>query len=71
MFYKGIEIDAGYRLDILIPEKLIVEIKAVDKLHPIHTAQTLTYMKLAKVKHGLVVNFNMLRLVDGVKRLIL
>ena len=47
VLYKGIEIEAGYRLDIIIPNKLIIELKAVDKVMPIHHAQTLTYMKLA------------------------
>jgi len=66
--YKGIDVNAGYRLDVLIPDQLIVELKAVDKLSPIHTAQLLTYLKLTGIKRGLIINFNVTRLVDGIKR---
>jgi GxxExxY protein len=66
--YKGVAIDAGYRLDIVLPNKLIIELKAVDKLLPIHSAQLLTYMKLADISAGLLINFNVNKLVDGVKR---
>ncbi|WP_041278132.1 GxxExxY protein [Desulfotalea psychrophila] len=69
--YKDIEIDAGYRIDLLVADELIVELKVVDKLLPLHTAQVLTYMKLAGVRTGLLINFNVLRLVDGVRRLVL
>ena len=71
VLYKGNEIDAGYRLDIIIPNQLIIELKAVDKVMPIHHAQILTYMKLAKINKALLINFNVTRLVDGVKRFIL
>ncbi|WP_019026667.1 GxxExxY protein [Colwellia piezophila] len=67
--YKGMNIDAGYRLDILIPGELILELKAVDKLQPIHTAQLITYLKLTGIKTGLLINFNVNKLVDGVKRI--
>jgi len=67
--YKGLEIEAGYRLDLLIPGKLIIELKSVDKLLPVHSAQTLTYMKLSKIDAGLLINFNTTKLIDGVKRL--
>ncbi|SFD75171.1 GxxExxY protein [Pseudoalteromonas denitrificans] len=67
--YKGMNIDAGYRLDVLIPGELILELKAVDKLQPIHTAQLITYLKLTGIKTGLLINFNVNRLVDGVKRI--
>ncbi len=66
--YKGVEIDAGYRLDIILPGQLILELKAVDKLAPIHTAQLLTYLKLSGIKTGLLINFNVPRLMDGLKR---
>jgi len=66
--YKGNEIDAGYRLDILIPNKLIIELKSVDKLAPIHTAQLLTYLKLSNIKTGLLINFNVQKLTNGIKR---
>lgn len=69
--YKGNEIEAGYRLDILIPEKLIIELKSVERLLPIHQAQTLTYMKLSGIRKALLINFNEPRLVNGIKRLVL
>ncbi|MGR3983595.1 GxxExxY protein [Pseudoalteromonas sp. 1181_04] len=67
--YKGMEIDAGYRLDILIPDLLIIELKAIDKLAPIHSAQLITYLKLSGIKTGLLINFNVIKLVDGIKRI--
>jgi GxxExxY protein len=66
--YKGLDLGAGYRLDILVPNRLIIELKAVDKLAPIHTAQLLTYLKLSGIKTGLLINFNTSRLVEGIKR---
>ncbi|NMM42753.1 GxxExxY protein [Pseudoalteromonas arctica] len=67
--YKEIKIDAGYRLDILIPDQLVIELKAVDKLAPIHSAQLITYLKLSGIKTGLLINFNVTKLVDGIKRI--
>ena len=69
ILYKNTNIDAGYRLDILITNKLIVELKSVEKLLPIHSAQLLTYMKLSNVSTGLLINFNTTKLINGVKRL--
>ena len=68
--YYGIEIEAGYRLDLLVEDKVIVELKAVDKIHPIHEAQLLSYLKLANKKVGLLINFNVSRLKYGIKRII-
>ena len=68
VFYKGVEIDAKYRLDILVEDRVIIEVKSVEKLEGIHTAQLLTYLKLTELKLGLLINFNTLRLIDGVKR---
>lgn len=68
--YKGIKLDCGYRIDVFVDEKLIVELKSVDRILPIHEAQILTYMKLAKVKVGLLINFNVLRVKDGIKRFV-
>ena len=68
--YKGVELDAGYRLDLLIPGQLIVELKAVDKFMPIHTAQMISYLKLSGIKAGLLINFNVGRLIDGIKRVV-
>ena len=71
VLYKGNKIDAGYRLDLVISNQLIIELKAVNKVMPIHHAQTLTYMKLAKIHKALLINFNVIRLVDGIKRFVL
>ena|SRR6056297_1153971 len=71
VLYKGIRLDCGYRLDVLVENTLIVELKSVEKLSGLHQAQLLTYMKLAEVKIGLLINFNVTKLKDGVKRLVL
>ena len=69
--YKGIRLDCGYRLDVLVENRLIVELKSVDEIKRIHEAQLLTYMKLAEVKIGLLMNFNVTTLKDGIKRFVL
>lgn len=66
--YKGIDLDCGYRLDFLVEDAIILELKSVEKLLPIHEAQLLTYMKLLNVKEGFLINFNVRRLKDGIKR---
>ena len=68
--YKSLTLEACYRLDLIVEDKIIVEVKAVAALSPLHDAQVLTYMALAKCPIGLVINFNVARLVDGVRRLI-
>lgn len=69
--YKGLPLDDDYRLDLMVEGKVIVEAKAVQQLAPIHAAQLLTYMKLTKCKVGLLINFNVLKLKDGIKRMVL
>jgi GxxExxY protein len=69
--YKGIRLDCGYRLDIVVQDELIIEVKAVDHLLPIHDAQLLTYLRLSGCKVGLLMNFNTILLKDGIRRLIL
>lgn len=69
--YKEISVSCGYRIDLLIENKLIVELKSVDEVHPIHEAQLLTYMKLAKIRIGLLMNFNEKILKNGIKRFVL
>ena len=69
--YKQIQLDCGYRLDLLVDDRLIVELKSVDHLLKIHEAQILTYMKLAKLKVGLLINFNVEVLRQGIKRFVL
>ncbi len=71
VIYKGIEIPCGYRIDLLIENKFIVELKSVSELNPVHEAQILTYMKLADIKTGLLINFNVRKLKDGIKRFVL
>lgn len=66
--YKDIELDCGFRMDIVVPNKLIIELKACESLLPIHEAQLLTYLKLTKIKLGLLINFNVPLLRDGIKR---
>ena len=69
--YKGIRLDCGYRVDVLVEDTLILELKSVDDVKGIHEAQLLTYMKLAGVKAGLLINFNVTRLKNGIKGFVL
>ena len=69
--YKTVRLDCAYRIDVLVDGKLIVEIKSVDQLAAIHQAQLLTYMKLARIPIGLLINFNVPLLKHGIKRLVL
>jgi GxxExxY protein len=69
--YKDIRLDCGYRIDILVENELILELKSVEEIKGIHEAQLLTYMKLAGVKIGLLINFNVTKLKDGIKRFVL
>ena len=69
--YKEVRLDCGYRMDLVVDRQLIVEVKAVDRLLAIHTAQMLTYLKLSGYRIGLLMNFNTLQLKDGLRRLVL
>jgi GxxExxY protein len=69
--YKGLRLDCGYRIDVLVAKTIVVELKAVDKLHPIHEAQLITYLKLGGWTVGLIINFNVPVLKDGIKRKVL
>lgn len=69
--YKDVYLDCGYRVDMIVENKVIIELKCVDKLSNIHQAQLLTYMKLSKTKIDLLINFNVLKMKDGIKRMIL
>ena len=69
--YKGVNLDCGYRIDMLVEDRLIIELKSLERLLPIHEAQLLTYMRLAKVSVGLLINFNVKILRDGIKRFVL
>ena len=68
--YDSVRIDLGYRLDLLVEDAVVVEIKAVEKLTPIHEAQLLSYLKLGGFKLGLLINFNVIRIKDGIKRFV-
>ena len=69
--YKGVKLDCGYRLDVVVSSQLILELKACERLEPIHEAQLLTYLKLTGIKLGLLINFNVPVLKEGIKRLAL
>ena len=69
--YKEINLDCGYRVDLLVDNSIIVELKSVDSLLPIHDAQLLTYMRLTQIKIGLIINFNVKLLKTGIKRMVL
>ena len=69
--YKAIDLDCGYRLDFFVEDRIVLELKSVEKLLPIHEAQLLTYMKLISVKEGLLLNFNALRLKSGLKHFVI
>jgi len=66
--YKGVRLDCGYRIDVLVDDLLVLELKAVEEVKGIHKAQLLTYMKLARIKTGLLINFNVRRLANGIQR---
>ena len=65
--YKGTTIDCAYRLDMVVADSLLLELKSVDQVHPIHEAQIISYLKLSKIKQGLLINFNVKPLKDGLK----
>ncbi|MDH7516189.1 MAG: GxxExxY protein [Bacteroidota bacterium] len=69
--YDGLELDCGYRLDFVVQQTVILEVKSVDRLLPIHDAQLLTYMRLCNMPVGLLLNFNVPLLRDGIRRLLL
>ena len=69
--YKEVRLDAGFRVDLLVEDLVVAELKAVDKIAPIHDAQVITYLRLTGCKLGLLLNFNIVRLKDGIKRLVL
>lgn len=70
LVYEEVKLDIGYRVDIMIEKKFIIEIKAVDYLNEIHLAQLLTYLKLSRCKLGFLINFNVPLIKDGIKRVI-
>ena len=69
--YKGVRLDCGYRIDLLVEDRVIVEVKAVERLEPIHQAQLLTYLRLSGHRVGLLINFNARTIKEGLKRMVL
>jgi GxxExxY protein len=70
LVYEEVKLDCGYRLDLLIENKIVVEIKSIDAINEIHLAQVLTYLKIGNYKLGLLMNFNVVLLKNGIKRII-
>ena len=70
LIYQDVKLDSGYRIDLLVDNRVVVEIKSVSSFNEVHTAQILTYLKLSKCKIGLLINFNVKSLKNGIKRLI-
>jgi GxxExxY protein len=70
LIFEEVKLDCGYRIDILVERKLVLELKSIEALNDVHLAQTLTYMKLGSYKLGLLMNFNVIRLKDGLKRVV-
>ncbi len=69
--YKGIRLDCGYRIDVLVDNSIVCELKSIDRVLPIHEAQLLTYMKLAGIRVGFLMNFNVRYMKQGIKRMVL
>jgi GxxExxY protein len=70
VFYKGVNLDCGYRLDLVVENKVILELKSVIRFDPIHSAQLLTYLRLSGMKLGMLLNFNVPLIKDGIKRVV-
>lgn len=70
LVYKEVKLECGYRIDILVENKIVIEIKSVDALNDVHLAQTLTYLKIGNFKLGLLMNFNVVLLKDGIRRVV-
>jgi GxxExxY protein len=70
LIYEEVKLECGYRIDILVESKVVIEIKSVEALNEVHLAQTLTYMKLGSYKLGLLINFNVSLLKDGIRRIV-
>jgi GxxExxY protein len=70
ILYDDLKLDNAFRLDLLLDDKVVVEIKATDKVVPVHTAQLLSYLKLGKYKLGFLLNFNVVHMKDGIKRMV-
>lgn len=70
LIYEDLKVDCAYRADLIVEDQIILELKSVESISEIHLAQTITYLKLTKCKVGLLINFNVTRLIDGLKRVV-
>lgn len=70
LIFEEVKLECGYRIDLLVENKLVIEIKSVEALNEVHLAQTLTYMKLGNYKLGLLINFNVVKIKEGIKRVV-
>lgn len=70
LVYKNVKLDCGYRIDLLVENQIVLELKSVEALNDVHMAQILTYLKLHDLRYGLLINFNVARLKDGIKRVV-
>jgi GxxExxY protein len=70
LLYEEVQLNCGYRIDLMVENRVVIEIKAVEALNEVHLAQTLTYLKLTNCKYGLLLNFNVARMTDGIRRVI-
>lgn len=70
VIYEGQKLEVGYRIDLVVESRVVIEVKSVEAIHPIHEAQLLSYMRLSGIGVGLLINFNVLHLRDGIKRLV-
>lgn len=70
VFYKGLELEEGYRVDVLVDRRIVLELKAVDSIENVHLAQLLTYLKLSELSLGYLINFNVAKLKDGLRRVV-
>jgi len=68
--YQGKKLEVGYRIDLVVEGRVVIEVKSVETIHPIHEAQILSYMRLSGISVGLLINFNVLHLRDGIKRMV-
>ena len=70
LIYEDVQLNCGYRIDLMVENRIVIEIKSVEAINDIHLAQILTYLKLTNCKYGLLLNFNVVRMTDGIKRVI-
>ena len=70
VIYKGMKVDSGFRLDLLVDDSVVVEIKSAEGISPVYSAQLLTYLRLSNIRLGFLINFNVIHLRDGIKRII-